>query len=448
MKIVKFYAENIKRLKAVEITPDGNTVILSGKNEQGKTTVLDSIWWALGGAKDIQEEPIRQGETRGLIKLDLGDMIVIRKFSASGTTLEIINKEGLKFPSPQAVLDKLMGRFTFDVTKFLQTDKRSKVDTLLDLVRIEVDPDRLGTISGRRVAPGHPLDMLNSALNSVIEDRKVVNRDLDRAKKALESMPEVEPAVPVSIKDLIAEKESLENQNRANAEFTQGIECYCDDVNSAADAVEKCVQLIESLGKQLKSAEENLIIVQNLHVNAMNAYETYLQQVSSLVDADLTDINNRIASADETNRRAQAYADREAKKADKDQLAAEFQSLTDKLTAIRNYKEALIANAKFPIDGLNFAGGGVTYKGVPLEQASSAEQLQVSIAIAMALNPTLRVIRIDNASLFDSEHLALIEKMAQENDYQVWMEVVDESGKVGIVIEDGQVKETDMEVTE
>ena len=47
MKIVKLTAENFKRLEAVEITPDGNTVLISGRNGQGKSSVLDSILAAL-----------------------------------------------------------------------------------------------------------------------------------------------------------------------------------------------------------------------------------------------------------------------------------------------------------------------------------------------------------------------------------------------------------------
>lgn len=60
--------------------------------------------------------------------------------------------------------------------------------------------------------------------------------------------------------------------------------------------------------------------------------------------------------------------------------------------------------------------------------------------MAMALNPTLRVIRIDDASLLDSDHMAMMEAMAAEQDYQIWAEIVDESGKVGIYIEEGQVQ--------
>jgi hypothetical protein len=98
-------------------------------------------------------------------------------------------------------------------------------------------------------------------------------------------------------------------------------------------------------------------------------------------------------------------------------------------------------DAKFPIEGLSFGEDGVLYNGVPFKQCSAAERLKVSMAMAMALNPKLRVIRILDGSLLDSTNMNLIQEMVKEKDYQVWIEVVDESGKVGITIEGGEVKQ-------
>ena len=51
MQIVELRAENVKRLSAVTIRPTGPVVEITGKNEAGKSSVLDSIWMALGGAE-------------------------------------------------------------------------------------------------------------------------------------------------------------------------------------------------------------------------------------------------------------------------------------------------------------------------------------------------------------------------------------------------------------
>ncbi len=63
----------------------------------------------------------------------------------------------------------------------------------------------------------------------------------------------------------------------------------------------------------------------------------------------------------------------------------------------------------------------------------------MSVAIAMAGNPKLRVLRIKDGSLLDSKSYAMLQEMAELHDFQCWVEAVDESGTVGIVMEDGAV---------
>ena len=102
-------------------------------------------------------------------------------------------------------------------------------------------------------------------------------------------------------------------------------------------------------------------------------------------------------------------------------------------------RAAAITAAQMPIEGISFGEGEVLFNGLPFVQSSSAQQLRVSVAIAMAANPKLRVLRIKDGSLLDESNLALIAEMAERDDYQVWIERVDASGKVGIVMEDGAV---------
>lgn len=64
-KIVRLTAENVKRLVAVEIrpNPDGNLVIVGGRNAAGKSSVLDAIMFALAGKKALPAKPIREGKS-------------------------------------------------------------------------------------------------------------------------------------------------------------------------------------------------------------------------------------------------------------------------------------------------------------------------------------------------------------------------------------------------
>ena len=141
MKIVKFTAENVKRLKAVEITPDGTVQVITGRNAQGKTSVLDAIWLALGGGGASREtpRPIRDGEDKASVTLDLGDLMVTRTWTGDKTALTVKSADGAKYPSPQSVLDALVGRLSFYPLEFTRLSARDQVAALLDLVDLDVD---------------------------------------------------------------------------------------------------------------------------------------------------------------------------------------------------------------------------------------------------------------------------------------------------------------------
>ncbi len=160
----------------------------------------------------------------------------------------------------------------------------------------------------------------------------------------------------------------------------------------------------------------------------------------SKVRNDIAALELDLGQAEQKNQAARALAQRETLRAQLETLENKAETYSLAIEQTDADKAARVAAATFPVDGLAFGDGTVTYNGLPLEQASMAEQIRISLAMAMAMNPQIRVIRISDGSLLGTEVLAVIEQMAAAGDYQIWMEVVDETGKVGIVIEDGQVK--------
>ena len=219
MKIIKLQAENIKRLKAVEITPDpnGNLVIISGKNDQGKTSVLDSIWFALGGKKAIQTRPIRSGEDHASITIDLGDYIVERSWTADDKSyLAVRNAQGATFPGPQALLDRLVGDLTFDPLEFASTNKSNQIDILKSAIDVPFNEKELQSIAVTPFIPAtNPLDSIQSAYDVVFNERTYVNRDLKTAQGAYNSIQiprGMENTQPVSSTFLFAERKKLEDQ--------------------------------------------------------------------------------------------------------------------------------------------------------------------------------------------------------------------------------------------
>lgn len=446
MKIVKLVAENFKKLKAVEIAPAGNMIEITGKCEQGKTTILDAIQAALCGQK--WDEPVREGQDKGKVVIDLGDKIVTRTFTkAGGGTLTVASKDGAKYPSPQSLLDKLVGKIAFDPLAFSrEKDSKKQVEMLLKVVDVVVDPVKLQEISGVKVEiMPNPLDMLNTAYKAVYEDRAVVNRDLDKAKKALEDMPKVEKVEPVLLTELVVEKEELQKINETNKLDREMLKQAITRVEVLKTEEQLLIENIEILERELETVKNQLVVKGN-EIFAAGVDKARLQVVvDALQDRDLTEINTKISNADATNKQAQQYTDYQAKLAESEKHQAEANALTAKIEAIKNYKTEIIKNTKFPVPGLDFANGGVTFDGKPFSQASSAQKMRVGIGIGMAGNPELRVIMLDGYESLDSDQRKIVEEMAQEHDFQVWTTSVSSEG-VGIYIEDGEIK--NLEVAE
>lgn len=172
MRIVKLEASNVKRLVAVEITPDGNVIVIGGRNGAGKSSVLDSIAYALGGKDLVCERPLRAGADRGHVEVDLGDLVVRRTFTPSGGgSLTVSNKEGAVYKSPQAMLDKLVGRLSFDPLDFERMEAKRQLETLRALVGID--------FSG-----------IDAARAELYDERTAVNRTTKQLEARLATLPE------------------------------------------------------------------------------------------------------------------------------------------------------------------------------------------------------------------------------------------------------------------
>lgn len=396
MKIISLTAENVKRLKAVEITPDGTMQVITGRNAQGKTSVLDAIWLALGGGTASREtaRPIREGEDTARVTLDLGDLTVVRTWKGDKTTLAVTAADGAKYSSPQKVLDALVGRLSFDPLEFTRLSARDQRDALLDVVDIDVD---LAQLDGQR--------------RTVFDERTEVGRQL----KGLGEIPRLDPSVPaaeVSASDLIEQISAAARVADTREQSKRRVTSLEEEVNRLSTA--------------LKAAREQLA-----------AAWADVEQHQEAVDVDA--LREQLAGIEETNRAVREQAEHRRRAAEADRLTEERDALTARIDALDKKKADALAAASFPVDGLGFDEDGVTYQGVPFSQASSAEQIRVSLAMAMSLNPKLRVIRILDGSLLDADSLELVRQMATDSDYQVWVERVADGSGVGVVIEDGEV---------
>lgn len=422
MRIVKLEAENVKRLRAISITPDGAVVRIQGANGAGKSSVLDSIAYALGGEKLCPAKPIRRGQDRARVVVELDeDLVVERRWSEGGSKLEVRTKNGLKHPSPQKLLDGLVGRLSFDPLAFLRLKPTEQAETL-------------------RALSGVDLSKFDSARATAYQQRTAWNRQVSQLKARLSSMPEIEaPDELVSSADLLAEQERRGEHRAGNARRRKAHYNEQDEVVEQERNVAAREEGVANLREELAMAEAYLAEEKSKLKTMTEQHTAKVPEVNALVDPDMQEIPGKLREVEAVNERVRQKRARAAIAEELRGSEEQADALDKEIESIDAGKEKTLAEAEFPVAGLGFTEEGVTLEGLPLEQASSAEQLRVSLAMSIALNPKLRVMLIRDGSLLDEKSLAAVAQMAEQNDCQVWLEMVAPGATCGVVIEDGAV---------
>ncbi|WP_291163397.1 AAA family ATPase [Gemmatimonas sp. UBA7669] len=414
MKLVRLTAENFLRLQAVEIKPDGALVQISGRNGAGKSSVLRALEAALAGKEALPADPVRHGADEAVIEVDLGDFLVKRTVKADGrTTLTVSTPEGAKFSSPQKMLDGLLSSLAFDPLAFSRMKPREQRDTLANLVGLSKQ-----------------LAELDAVQKTDFDERTMVNRDLRTAKARFEAMERVEPVEPVNPSTALAELRAAREHNaRVEAEMRR-----------RERERERAGGLWDQARAKRQEAARLLDEAKALDVEADAIGKALLALAEPEALRDVAAIEQRLEQAGAVNAQHHAYEQYQAEAAAVAQLEAASQAISDRMTAREAERAAMIQSVAFPLPGIGLTEDGVTLHGVPLDQASTAEQLRLSAAIGMALNPKLRLMVIRDGSLLDEDSLQLLTEAAAAEDFVLLVETVDTTGQVGIYIEDGNVR--------
>jgi hypothetical protein len=411
MKIVSLEASNVKRLSAVHIKPDGSLVIIGGRNAQGKTSVLDSIVMALGGTKNAPEKPIRAGQKEAEIRLDLGELVVVRKFSEkTGGSLTVTDgASGVKITSPQTILDKLTAKIAFDPLAFSRMVPLAQFEELRKLLGLDfagMDAERL----------------------KIYNERTVKNREVESQSHRVRQMPHHAnaPDKAPDASEVAGRLEQANKWNKENADASEQLSAAQDDHEAASMEITRLQQLIEVEERKKARALEIIGAVKD---------------TAGREDVDTTAISEELAGLAETRSQVEANQRRAMELGTMRDLEKAARDMTTKIEEIDAKKAKMIEEAEFPVEGLGFTDNAVTFNALPFGQASAAEQLRVSVAMGIAMNPKLKVLLIRDGSLLDEENLGLIAAMADKAGAQVWIERVGKGDAGAVIIEDGHVQE-------
>lgn len=416
MKIISLEAKNVLKLKTVSITPDGSAVIIGGKNAQGKSSVLNCIMAAIGGKKYVAEKAVREGEKKGFIQVDLGLYKVRRTFvEGGGGSVIVETAEGARFSSPQSILDGLLSAISFDPLMFAKMDTKGQLEILK-------------TVSGIDTTE------LDREYAEVFDERADSNRDIKRFEGQLEGKVRHEdaPAEIVSVSAISEEhrkalETNLDNKSKRDLLDTRKTE--------KTDLEEEAVEF----EKEMKELQAKIDLNKKSIIDVGKSISKGEKIVNKLTDIDTNEITERLNGVEEVN---QKVRDNESITATEKELQSAKDSSAEKskrLLGIKEEKVKLVAESDLPISDLLFDEDGITFQDIPFEQASEAEKLRVSVSLGLAMNPKLKVMLIRDGSLLDEDNLAVIAKMAEDADGQVWIERVGTGDEMTVIMEDGEI---------
>ena len=409
VKINKLEIENVKRVKAVTIEPTSNGLtILGGNNNQGKTSVLDAIAWALGGNKYKPSKPARDGSMNPpTLRLELSNGLIVER-KGKNSDLKVTDPSGQK--AGQQLLDSFVEELALNLPKFIESSSKDKANTLLQIIGV-----------------GEKLWELDRKEERLYNERRTIGQIADQKKKYAAEQPHF-PEAPnelVSIADLIHEQQEILARNGENAKKRQNRE---NIVNS--------LHLSEARLKQLK---EQLAQEEATHESLMSDYIAANKSIEDLVDESTDEIESSIANIEEINRKVRANLDKEKAEEDAKQYGSQYDKLTKEIQDVRDERTSLLDSADLPLPGLSVEDGELVFEGQKWDNMSGSQQLRVATAIVRKLKPECGFVLLDKLEQMDIPTLTEFGKWLESEGLQAIATRVSSGEECQIIIEDGYV---------
>lgn len=407
LKINKLEIENVKRIKAVKVEPkaDGLTII-GGKNNQGKTSVLDSIAWALGGERYKPSQATREGSVipPNLHLVMSNGLIVERK--GKNSTLKVTDPKGQK--AGQQLLNEFVEQLALDLPRFMESSGSEKAKTLLKIIGV-----------------GDQLTVLDQEEKELYNERLYVGRTADQKEKFAKEQPYY-PEAPkelISPSDLIKQQQEILARNGKNEEYRRNAVHMKAEYDSLNIEIANLRKMLQEKTEQYEALSE--------------ALEAANKTVSELHDESTAELEESIANIEEINRKVRANLDKDKAEEDARTYKDEYAALTKKIEDVRSKKTDLLNAADLPLPELSVKEGELVYKGQKWDNMSGSDQLKVSTAIVRKLNPECGFVLIDKLEQMDLDTLQEFGQWLEAEGLQAIATRVSTGDECSIIIEDG-----------
>lgn len=415
MKIETIAINGFKKLQQFAIDPAGKSVEIKGRNGQGKSSIIDAIWCTLT-SKDVPGVPVNRESVTAKIVVGLDDGHTARlSFSSKGNkSLVVEGPDGEPVKAPATFLENLIGKISFDPFEFVnQTPQKQRafLQQLLGLDFADLDSDKA----------------------FLLEQKREIDRDAVAIEREAETLLDAQNVERVDVSDLVAKQNERAEVIAKGREAAAAVERAESVVESAKASVASLEEQITALNGRLESAKAHAAT----ETSKVAPLRTSLELLRSQV-AGMPDNSEAIRNAGETNRQADRWAKRLELVARSKSIKGDLDAVKVKLEAIESERQNRIMDAKFPVPGLTFSVDGVLFNGLPFDSGNQCQSdiLRVGVAIAVAQNPTARIVRIKDGSLLDSSAKSSLLAMLAENGFQAFIETVADCDLTAHVIEE------------
>lgn len=402
VKINRLEIENVKRVRAVKVEPTASGLtVIGGRNNQGKTSVLDSIAWALGGNRFRPSKPQREGSViPPTLKITLNNGIVVER-KGKNSDLKVTDPSGNK--AGQQLLDSFVEQLALDLPKFMESSGKEKAQILLQIIGV-----------------GDQLAAMEQEERSLYNERLTIGRIADQKMKFAKEQTYY-PDVP---KDLVSASELIRQQQEILARNGEN--------QRKRENLHQLEQRYQKINEQL----EALIQQQNQIQKDLNVART---DAMDLHDESTAELEKNISNIEEINRKVRANLDKEKAEDDAREYQNQYQKLTVKIANVRQRKTDLLKGAELPLSGLSVEDGELIYNGQKWDNMSGSDQMKVSTAIVRKLNPNCGFVLLDKLEQMDLETMQEFGKWLEQEGLQAIATRVSTGGECSILIEDGYV---------
>ena len=410
IKITSLEAENVKRIRAVKVEPTAaGLTIIGGDNNQGKTSVLDALAWALGGDRFRPSQAVREGSASPPhLKVTLSNGITVER-KGKNSALTVTDPSGNK--AGQQLLNAFIEQLALDLPRFMQMSDREKADTLLQIIGV-----------------GDQLVVLEHKEQELYNQRHAIGQIADqKAKYAKEQTywPDA-PKDLISASDLIAQQQDILARNGENQRKRAMVEIITRQVETLQAKA-------SDLAAQLSAAQEELA--------AKSAdLETARKSAEQLHDESTEELERSIRDIETINAKVRDNLNREKAEEDARGYREQYDALTAELEKTRQAKRNLLDGAHLPLPGLGVEDGALTYQGQRWDNMSGSDQLRVATAIVRCLKPQCGFVLLDKLEQMDMTTLREFGAWLEAEGLQAIATRVSTGGECSIIIEDGYVQ--------